>query len=425
MNILLLIVSLVVIASFGFESLIFILFSTITTYIAARNLKSKYKKLILISTIFVNTITLLLVRFNGANLLEIKWLNLLALFGISYYTLLVISYIVDVYKGKYEPEKKLFKYALYVTYIPQLFMGPISKYDEIRDQLSEKRKLTLNNLYEGSLRIVWGLLKTLVISGRLAVVTSVIAGYTGTYVGCYAFLAMILYSIQLYCNFSGGIDIVLGISKILGIKLTENFDMPFFSENIKEFWRRWHISLGRWLKEYIYVPLGGNRCGNFRKCINLLITFTVSGLWHGVHYILWGIGHGIFVMIGDKGKTKYKWLNRTVTFLIVSFLWSFFIWPDTLTALKMIGGVFTNFNITAVAGNITSLGLALSDWIIVIVFTAILFVFDANKTKISEKIKSGSPELKTTLICTLILVVFVFGVYGFGFNVNEFIYSKF
>lgn len=428
MNVLLLILSLIIYASFGLKSLIFILFSMLTTYIAARNFKSKYKKIILISTIFVNAIILIFIKLfpDGVNLFDgTKHLNILVPLGISYYTLQVISYLVDVYKGKYEPEKSLLKYTLYITYIPHLFIGPISRYDEMKNQIDAKRKLTLTNLYNGSIRIVWGLLKKLVIAGRISIVIAVISGNIEIYNGLYALIAMLLYSIQLYSDFSGGIDIVLGISKILGINLVENFDSPFSSQSIKEFWRRWHISLGAWLKEYIYIPLGGNRCSKIKKAVNLLITFTVSGLWHGAHYILWGIMHGIFVMIGDKGKTKYKWLNRCITFLIVSLLWSFFIWNDTLTSVNMIFSIFKDFNITAVFQNLLELGLALADWIILLVFTMTLFIFDGNKTKIIEKIKKSSPELKTIIVCMLILFVFVFGIYGIGFNVSEFIYSKF
>jgi D-alanyl-lipoteichoic acid acyltransferase DltB (MBOAT superfamily) len=264
-----------------------------------------------------------------------------------------------------------------------------------------------------------------VIAGRIAIVTSTIASNIEVYSGWYVVIAVLMYSIQLYSDFSGRIDIVLGVSKILGINLQENFDSPFYSESIKEFWRRWHISLGSWLKEYIYIPLGGNKKGNLRKNINLLITFIISGIWHGINYILWGILHGIFVMFGNGFKTRYKWINRIVTFIIVSLLWVFFIWSDTFTALKMISSIFTNFNIIDVIQNISNIGLSLNNWIILFIFTLILFIYDGNKTKIDLIIKKVSPEIKTTLLCILILTILVFGIYGFGFNVNEFIYSNF
>ena len=236
---------------------------------------------------------------------------------------------------------------------------------------------------------------------------------------------MILYSIQLYTDFSGGIDIVMGVSKMLGIELKENFDSPYYSETIKEFWRRWHISLSSWLKDYIYIPLGGSRCTKIRKCFNTIVTFLISGFWHGANYLLWGVIHGIFVLLGDKIKTKFKWLNRLITFIIVSFLWSFFIWSNTAEALQMMASVFTTFNISNLCANILNLGLTLADWIVLAVFTIALFIFDGNKNKIVQKIKSFSPELKTVILCSAILLVLVFGIYGIGFDVNEFIYSKF
>ncbi len=427
-NVLLLILSIAIYLSFGIENFVFILFSILTTFIAGKYLNTKHKKPVLIGTIFINAVILILIKlfpFGESIFTKIGTLNIIAPLGVSYYTLQVISYLVDVYKGKYEAETNIFNYFLYIMYIPHLFIGPISRYDEMKNELFSDRKITINNLYNGALRVVWGLLKKLVIAGRISIVIAIISQNVDVYNGVYALLAMMLYSIQLYSDFSGGIDIVLGISKMLGINLSENFDSPYYSESIKEFWRRWHISLSTWLRDYIYIPLGGSRCSKLRKSFNVLVTFLISGFWHGANYLLWGIIHGIFVIFGDSYKTKYKWINRGINFIIVSVLWSFFIWGDTSTAIKMVISIFTNFNIEVVVTNILNLGLTLGDWIVLIVATIILFAFDGNKGKILKKIKSLSPEIKTTVLCASILLVFVFGIYGIGFNVNEFIYSKF
>lgn len=419
MNILLLLASIIIYASFGIQSLLYVFFSIITTFIAAKYLKTKHKKLILSGTIIVNLAILVFMKF-----LPYTNLSILAPLGISYYTLQIISYLVDVYKGKYEPETNFYNFTLFIMYIPHLFIGPISRYDDMKKTLLAKRKITANNIFDGLLRICWGLIKKFVIAGRTAILISTISGST-EYSGGYALLAMIIYSINLYADFSGGIDIVLGVSKMLGIDLVENFDAPYFSQSIKEFWRRWHISLSSWLKDYVYIPLGGNRKGTLRKNINLLITFTVSGLWHGVNYIVWGILNGIFVMFGEKFKTKSKIFNRLVTFIIISFLWAFFIWQDQLTALKMMGSVFTTFNYSEVAAQILNLGLTLADWIVLAVFTIILFIFDGNKDKLIPKLQNSKLETKTILIGVMILIVAILGIYGIGFNVNNFIYSKF
>lgn len=420
MNFLLLILSIIIYASYGVSNFIYIAFSLLTTFVAAKYLKqdNKNKKMILIGTIVVNAIILIGVKF-----LPYTNLNILAPLGVSYYTLQVISYLVDVYKGKYECERKIFNYALYIMYIPHLFIGPISRYDEMKKQILSKRKITINNLYDGGIRALWGLSKKLIIAGRTAIVIETITSSGAN--GIYSLLAMLLYSIELYSDFSGGIDIVLGISKMLGIDLIENFEAPYYSQNIKEFWRRWHISLSSWLRDYIYIPLGGSRCTKIRKVINVLVTFAISGLWHGANYILWGILHGIFVLMGDKYNTKYKWLNRGLNFIIVSFLWSFFIWNSNIEAIKMMTSVFTNFNITDVCSNILKLGLTFADWIVLFASTIILFIYDGNKNKILQKTKKISNPTKLVIICTLGLIVLTFGIYGIGFNVNEFIYSRF
>ena len=419
MNALLLIVSILLYASFGWQSLFYVFFSIIITFIAGKHLNGKHKKAVLISTIVVNLAILIFMK-----VLPYTNLSILAPLGISYYTLQIISYLVDVYKGKYKPEESFFNFTLFIMYIPHLFIGPISRYEDMKENLLAKRKITADNIFDGLIRVCWGLIKKFVIAGRTAILIGTISGNL-EYSGAYALLAMIIYSINLYADFSGGIDIVIGVSKMLGIDLKENFDSPYYSQSIKEFWRRWHISLSSWLKDYVYIPLGGNRKGALRKNINLLITFTVSGLWHGVNYIIWGILNGIFVMFGDKFKTRFKTFNRLVTFLIISFLWAFFIWQDQLVALQMIGSVFTTFNYADLGMQILNLGLSMADWIVLGIFTIILFVFDGNKDKILRKVQNYKLEVKTILIGTMLLIVAILGIYGIGFNVNNFIYSKF
>lgn len=426
-NIVLLITSLIIYASFGINNLIYILFSVFISYIGARNFNTKYKKIILISIITINMVILLLMKlvsFNDNLFSNITPINIIVPLGISYYTLQVISYLIDVYKGKHEPEKNIINYMLFITYIPHLFIGPIYKYSDIKDEMFKKIKISSNNVFEGLIRIVIGLTKKIIISARLGLLISTISN-NPSYNGIYVLFITLLFTIQLYCDFSGGIDIVLGISKIFGINLKENFDMPLKSETIKEFWRRWHITLGAWLREYIYIPLGGNKVNNFRKLINLLITFTISGIWHGINYILWGIFHGLFVMLGDNFKTKFKWINRTITLLIVSLLWSFFIWNNNIYALKMIGTIFTNFNIIDLLNNFFNLGLNIYDWIILLVFTSTILIYDSDLLKIKTKIVNSKIEIKLIIILLLTLLILVFGIYGIGFNVDDFIYSKF
>lgn len=427
-NILVLLFSLIVYSILGVQNFLLIFFSIATTYIAARCFSSKFKRLIFVITIVLNAGILVALRFLPlfSDLDFSTRVGFWVALGISYYTLQVLSYLVDVYKGKYPAERNPFYYLFYIVYVPHLFMGPISKFGEFKSELLVKRPLTWDNLYAGGLRISWGLLKMLVIARRASVIIATLSENTESYTGGYALLAMFMYSILLYADFSGGIDVVLGISKIIGINLIENFDAPYLSQNIKEFWRRWHISLGRWLKDYIYIPLGGSKRGKIRQLVALLVTFFVSGIWHGLSFIVWGLFHGAFVFVGEKWNTKFKWLNRLITFVIVSFLWSFFIWQDdTMLALRMTSTVFTDFNYPAVWQSILTLGLTSTDWIVLGIFACLVFVFDARKTVIISKIKSMKAETKTALLCTIILLVIVFGVYGFGFDASDFIYGEF
>ncbi len=462
-NILLLILSIGIYAKFGISNLIYILFSTITTYIAAmvierkkinkgnalynvnnvnegnknnetieveakNNQNKKHRKWILILTIAINACILIAIKiliFGQAKYNLLSTTNIIAPLGISYYTLQVISYIVDVYKGKIEAEKNFFKYLLYVMYFPYLFIGPITRYEDMKKELFKKKSIKLENIYNGAIRILWGLTKKFVIAGRVGILINTIATDTSNYKGSYALLAMLLYSVQLYADFSGGIDIVIGGSKMLGINLKENFDSPYLSQSIKEFWRRWHIALSSWLKDYIYIPLGGNRCSKIRNKINVIITFVISGFWHGINYLLWGLMHGLLVVYGKILKTKWKPLNILITFLLVSVLWSFFIWPDTITSLQMIQSIFTNFNYVEMFTNFQNLGLNLENIIVLITSVLALIIFDIKKDKIINKIKNYKLEGKIAVIGTLALIVLVFGIYGIGFNVSEFIYSKF
>ena len=345
--------------------------------------------------------------------------------GVSYFALMLISYNVDVYRGKYPAERNLFRFAAYVSYLPHLFMGPIEGYDRLAPNLFENRRMSWTGISSGAARFAWGMFKKLVIAARAGVIISAISADPETYRGGYALIAMLLYSVQLYSDFSGGMDMVLGGSEMLGIRLSENFDAPYLSESFREFWRRWHMTLGGWLRDYIYIPLGGNRKGKARKVINNILTFLVSGLWHGVDYILWGFFNGVFVALGDCCKTRWKTLNRLGTGLLVSLLWCFYVWPDTGLALNMLGSVFTVINYGEVFSVIGTLGLTLGDWIVLGIAVIWMGIFDAKRDVLRKKHSALSPAGQTAVICALALIVLIFGMYGIGFDAGQFIYSQF
>ena len=416
----LLIISICVYASLGIKSLLYIIISSVTTYIATLLFqKNKYKKLILILTLIINIGILVIIK---SELIK----NIIVPLGISYYTFQVVSYLIDVYRNKYKPEKNIAKYFVYTMYFPYLFIGPINRFDDISNSLfKEDKKINLSSMYNGILRIGWGFFKKLLIANRINVLIATITQNPSEYNGAFALFAMLLYYIQLYADFSGGIDIVIGFSKVLQINVKENFDTPYISQNIQEFWRRWHISLSSWFRDYVYIPLGGNRCSKLRHYFNTIIVFLLSGLWHGINYVLWGLLHAIFLILGKFITTKNKYLNITVTFLIVSFLWSFFIWPTTLESLQMIGSVFTTFNYSELFNNILNLGLNLANYIVLIISVILLIIYDLKREKINSKLKSLKTEHKLILFAGLVWVVLIFGMYGIGFNASEFIYNKF
>ena len=205
---------------------------------------------------------------------------------------------------------------------------------------------------------------------------------------------------------------------MLGITLKENFDRPLFSESIKQFWNRWHIALSSFLKDYVYIPLKGNRCSKIRQKINILITFLVSGLWHGFNYLIWGLGQGILVILNIK--TSSKILNVILTYVLVSLLWVFFIYPNNMEAIFKLTSIFTNFNLGSLFSNFLNLGLSISNYLVLIIATITLFIIEKKGPYL--KISNNK---KLILIGTLILIVLVFGVYGIGFQVEQFVYSKF
>lgn len=425
-NVAIFLISVVIYASFGLTNLVYLFFSATTTFLAAKYGKGKYKKYIFIGTIIANIGILVFMKtFLYLEQFENDTFNIIIPIGISYYTLQVISYLVDVYKGKYEPQKSFLKYLMYVIYIPYLFIGPINRYDDIATSLYANKKWDTNRILNGITRILWGIFKKLVIAGRISIIISVITGNIDQYKGAYALFAMLLYSIQIYADFSGGIDMVIGVSKIVGINIKENFHSPYLAENVKEFWRRWHIGLSSWLKDYVYIPLGGNRKGKIRTKINVIITFLVSGFWHGANYLLWGFFHGILVTSAKFLTTKWKNVNRVINYFIVSILWSFFIWPNTATALKMIGSLFTTFNYVPLFQHLLNFNLDFMNIIVLIISIAMLMLFDVKKDNIILKIKKMKLENKIMLIGSLGIIILIFGIYGIGFNVNEFIYSKF
>lgn len=368
----------------------------------------------------INTLALLLVKLQPVTGMEFA-----APLGISYFTLRILSYQIDLFRGHYEPERSFLRYGLYVTYLPTLFLGPIERYDHFQQAALDHHRVTWDGVSGGAARLLWGLFKKLAIAARAGVVVGTISAAPEQFCGAYALLAMLMYSVQLYADFSGGIDMVLGASQMLGIRLSENFNTPYLSQTVAEFWRRWHITLGSWLRDYVYIPLGGSRKGSVRKVLNTILTFLVSGMWHGISYMTWGLFNGIFVAFGDRLKSPFKRVNQIGTFAVISLLWAFFIWPETVTALQMLCSVFTTFNYSNLFAGIWELGLNMGEWIVLTASAALLWGYDLLQDQINRRFFELGPARRVAVLCTLGLIILIFGMYGIGFNAEEFIYSRF
>ena len=270
--------------------------------------------------------------------------------GISFFTFQALSYLWDVYYNKIEPERNFLYYALYLSFFPSILSGPINRASLIIPQLKNIRPyFDYFKAVEGLKMILWGMFMKVVVADRAGQYVDMVFPSFESYSGLTCFVASIVYTIQIYADFAGYSLMAIGVGKMLGFELTENFRRPYFADSVTDFWRRWHISLSSWLKDYIYIPMGGSHCSKLKNYFNIFITFLVSGIWHGANwtFIIWGIIHGtlqiIERMIGQS-KQNYGYLGKSIkiaiTFLLVNFAWIFFRMPTLSDACRMIGRIF-------------------------------------------------------------------------------------
>ncbi|MDE6498678.1 MAG: MBOAT family protein [Muribaculaceae bacterium] len=270
--------------------------------------------------------------------------------GISFFTFQSLGYMWDVYRGKISAEKNFLYYMLFVGFFPQIASGPISRADELLPQIRGGRSVGAEDLSEGVRLMLWGFFLKAVVADRVATFVNPVYADYQNFSGATCFLASLFYSIQIYGDFAGYSLIAIGVGRLFGFRLVNNFNRPYFSYSITDFWRRWHISLSRWLRDYVYIPLGGNRKGRGRTYTNILATFVVSGIWHGANltFVVWGFLHGAvqavekFFGLNAEPKSKFAAALRiTCTFLIANFAWIFFRMPTLRDACGVLGRIFT------------------------------------------------------------------------------------
>ena len=284
---------------------------------------------------FANTINILYTKLHIHT--QIPAFNVLLPVGISFYTFQALGYSIDVYRGAVKPEKNIITYALFVTFFPQLVAGPIERTEHLLPQFKSNHDFDYTRVTDGLKLALWGMFKKIVIADQLAVYVDKVYSSPTEYQSIALILATVFFAFQILCDFSGYSDIAIGCAKILGFSLNKNFDSPYLARNIAVFWKRWHISLSTWFRDYLYIPLGGNRCSCIRHYFNLLITFILSGLWHGasITFIFWGLIHGLFLVIGNIKNRVCKAppphthgivpiLQIIFTFICVCFAWIFF-----------------------------------------------------------------------------------------------------
>ncbi len=392
-------------------------------------------------------------------------LGLLLPLGISFYTFQSMGYLIDVYGGKIAPERNPLKFALFVSFFPQLIQGPIGRYDQLAPQLTQPHDFDFKNMERAGLLILWGLFKKLVIADRaLPAVNAVFSAEPGLYGGAVTVLGVLLYSLQQYGDFSGGIDLVTGIAQLFGIQLAPNFRRPYFAVSLGDFWRRWHISLGAWMRDYVFYPFalskpvsrlskaakkrfGADFARALPAALGNVLVFLLVGLWHGAtsNYILWGLYNGVILALSALLEPVFKRVNARLprltasrgfhlvrvlrTFLIVNIGWFFDRCASGADALRMMGTVLTSPRVSQLSLDTAStLGIPKPDFFVLALSTLLLFAVSLMQERGAD-VRGGVLRLwlplRWLVFIAAIVSVLVLGIWGSGFSEASFIYYQF
>ena len=445
--------------------------STVTTYLAGRaveRLEGKgRRRAVLLLCLALNIGILIYFKYTnfmlramerGLGFLGVQFtapeLDIMLPVGISFYTFQVVGYLIDVYRGKLPAERDLCRYALFVSFFPHILSGPIDRSDGLLWQLQGRcvdqglgtGRFSYERVRSGLLLFGWGCFQKMVLSDRLAILVGLVFDQPGEYSGYAVWLASLCYTLQIYADFTGYSNMALGAAEVLGFRLRENFRQPYFATSIADFWRCWHVSLSSWLRDYVYIPLGGSRCSKARKYMNVMVTFLVSGIWHGANwtYILWGLLHGFYQVVGGltaglRGRLikalgintacfSYTLFQRCVTFSLVSFAWIFFRASGIRAAWKLIRSMWpTGSLLTFLRGGLLELGLSGAELGLVAVSVVLLFSIDAMSARgsVREKLFAQNLVFRWALYLLLIFSILIFGVYGPGYDAAQFVYLQF
>lgn len=369
----------------------------------------------------------------------IRHFDVLLPVGISFYTFQALGYMIDVYRGETKAEKNFLKYALFVSFFPQLVAGPIERSRNLLEQINHTQKFDFEKMRDGIFLMVWGYFLKLVIADRIAIFVNSVYSDIDTFGGWYLILATILFAFQIYCDFAGYSVIAMGTAKLLGFSLMENFNAPYLSFSVTEFWRRWHVSLSSWFKDYLYIPLGGNRKGRRKKYRNTMIVFLLSGLWHGASwtFVIWGGLNGIYQVIEDiLGIGKKRNLSTIgnivrmgITFILVDFTWIFFRAENISQAFEVIKSMVMVHNMgTILSSSLFDTGLSRMNFLILFVSLCVLLVADICKYRnicVRSLLQKQNYFVRMIVLVVSVLFIFVFGIWGTGYDATGFIYFQF
>ena len=363
-------------------------------------------------------------------------LRLLLPVGISFYTFQALGYTIDVCRGDTEAEPDFLRYALFVSFFPQLVAGPIERSGSLLRQLREERRFDGVRARAGLVRMAWGLFMKCVVADRLALFVDTVFRQPEDLPGSAAALAVVLFTFQIYCDFGGYSNIAIGAAQVLGVTLMENFRQPFLAASVREFWQRWHISLSSWFRDYVYIPLGGSRRGKWRAVRNNFLVFLASGLWHGAawHYVAWGALHGLYTTAErllprrDRGGAARRAVGTAVTFALVSGAFLLFR-ADTLGgAWAMLRAIACDFRPSALMGDgLYGFGLDRADFTVAWAALAVLAGHDllAERMDVLAALERQALPLRWAAYLLLLFAILVFGVYGPEYDAAAFIYFEF
>ena len=401
----------------------------------------KKRKLLLFLSLFVNLGFLMYFKYANffiesfaesftffGSKLQVSTLNIILPVGISFYTFQTLSYTIDIYRRSLKPTNDIISFFAFVAFFPQLVAGPIERASHLLPQFYVTYKFDYKQVRSGFQLMLWGFFKKVVIADRLAILVNEVYNNPDTYSGPDFIVATLFFTFQIYCDFSGYSDIAIGLARSMGFDLMKNFDSPYFSKSITEFWRRWHISLSTWFRDYVYIPLGGSKRGKYRTYYNLFLVFVISGLWHGaaMTFVIWGAIHGIIIVL-EKATKKFRekvfiktqfrkglvfsgLVSGLITFSIVAFAWIFFRANSFADAQYIISSMFSSEN----GHRLQELGLSEFNVNLSIVLIVVLLLLEYINKYVNLKayLNNRNVILRWSFYLVLVCTILLYGVYG-------------